>query len=152
MLLAASVCVLLATCAAAQRPLPGPAHLARAAPGGCSVADFGAVPDNKTDNTAAFRAASRAERCSEILVPAGVWLTGPFNLSSHTTLNVVRGATISGSMDSAVYPVVTQQPEDEAYVVSVLCPPALPTVGPPKPAGTQPLVCAPNSRSRATGR
>ena len=105
MLRAASVCVLLAG--------------AR----GCSVADFGAVPDNKTDNTAAFRAASRAERCREILVPAGVWLTGPFNLSSHTTLNVVHGATISGSMDSAMYPVVTQQPEDEAYVC--LCTPCL---------------------------
>jgi hypothetical protein len=41
---------------------------------GCSVADFGAVADNKTDGTKAFRAATKSG-CSEILVPPGVWMT-----------------------------------------------------------------------------
>lgn len=41
---------------------------------GCSVADFGAVADNKTDGTKAFRAATMSG-CSEILVPHGVWMT-----------------------------------------------------------------------------
>jgi polygalacturonase len=41
---------------------------------GCSVADFGAVADNKTDGTKAFRAAAMSG-CSEILVPPGVWMT-----------------------------------------------------------------------------
>ena len=41
---------------------------------GCSVADFGAVADNKTDGTKAFRAAAMSS-CSEILVPPGVWMT-----------------------------------------------------------------------------
>ena len=41
---------------------------------GCSVADFGAVADNKTDCTKAFRAATESG-CSEILVPLGVWMT-----------------------------------------------------------------------------
>jgi polygalacturonase len=42
--------------------------------GGCSVADFGAVADNKTDGTKAFRAAAKSG-CAEILVPPGVWMT-----------------------------------------------------------------------------
>jgi polygalacturonase len=41
---------------------------------GCSVADFGAVADNKTDGTKAFRAAAKSG-CPEILVPPGVWMT-----------------------------------------------------------------------------
>jgi hypothetical protein len=41
---------------------------------GCTVADFGAVADNMTDNSAAFRAATKSG-CSEILVPPGVWMT-----------------------------------------------------------------------------
>ena len=88
--------------------LPAPTLSGR----GCSVADFGAVPDNATDNTHAFRAAA-ASGCSTITVPAGIWMTGPFNLSSHTTLYVE--GTISGSRNPAVYPIVTQQPVDEAY-------------------------------------
>eukprot|EP01052_Picozoa_sp_SAG31_P021723 SAG31_NODE_1695_length_7508_cov_2.975030_1_plen_70_part_00 len=43
-------------------------------PRGCSVADFGAVADNKTDGTKAFRAAAMSD-CSEIFVPRGVWMT-----------------------------------------------------------------------------
>jgi polygalacturonase len=43
------------------------------------------------------------------------WLhgSGPFNLSSNTVLRVE--GTISGSRDPSVYPIVTQQPLDEAY-------------------------------------
>lgn len=40
-------------------------------------------------------------------------MTGPFNLSSNTVLRVE--GTISGSQIPDVYPVVTQQPLDEAY-------------------------------------
>lgn len=79
---------------------------------GCTVADFGAVADNATDNSAAFRAAF-ASSCDEVVVPPGTWMTGPFNLSSHTVLRVL--GTISGSRDPALYPIVTQQPLDEAY-------------------------------------
>eukprot|EP01052_Picozoa_sp_SAG31_P021724 SAG31_NODE_1695_length_7508_cov_2.975030_2_plen_181_part_00 len=39
--------------------------------------------------------------------------SGPFNLSSNTVLRVER--TISGSRDPSLYPIVTQQPLDEAY-------------------------------------
>ena len=80
---------------------------------GCSVAEFGAVPDNTTDNTAAFRKAAAACAGGEMLVPQGVWMTGPFNLTSNTVLRVE--GTISGSQLPANYPLVVQQPLDEAY-------------------------------------
>ncbi len=83
------------------------------APNPCSVAAFGAVPDNQTDNTEAFRNAAKTCAGGELLVPEGTWLTGPFNLSSNTVLRIE--GTISGSQNPDAYPVVTQQPLDEAY-------------------------------------
>lgn len=45
-----------------------------------SVTDFGAVGDNETDNTIAFRAALLAVASGgEVLVPNGVFQTAPFN-------------------------------------------------------------------------
>ena len=88
--------------------------LLAAAARACSVADHGAVPDNRTDNSRAFRNAAIFCAGGEILVPAGTWLTGPFNLSSNTVLRLAPGATISGSRAPEAYPVVTQQPLDEA--------------------------------------
>ena len=79
----------------------------------CSVSDFGAVPDNKTDNSVAFRKAAEACAGGEMLVPPGIWMTGPFNISSNTILRVE--GTISGSQNPSLYPIVTQQPLDEAY-------------------------------------
>ena len=84
---------------------------ARALRSECSVEDFGAVGDNATDNTAAFR--RTASECHKIIVPRGTWITAPFNLSSHTILHVI--GTISGSSNPQLYPIVTQQPLDEAY-------------------------------------
>jgi hypothetical protein len=66
-----------------------------------SVASFGAIGDGRTLNTAAFaRAVARIERRrgarggTLLYVPPGVWLTGPFNLTSHMTLFLARGAVI----------------------------------------------------------
>lgn len=84
----------------------------------CNILKFGAVADNRTDNSEAFRrATSSRSGCREIVIPPGgpAFLTGPFNLSSHTILRVLPGARISGSRDPAVYPIVTQLPVDEAY-------------------------------------
>jgi polygalacturonase len=47
------------------------------------------------------------------LLPCASGGSGPFNLSSNTVLRVE--GTISGSRDPTVYPIVTQQPLDEAY-------------------------------------
>jgi polygalacturonase len=74
------------------------------------VTDFGAVADGTTDATAAFRAAVGA--CARagggrVVVPPGVFLTGPIHLRSHVNLHVSEGATIRFSRDPAAYlPVV----------------------------------------------
>ena len=83
----------------------------------CSIADHGAKPGSS--NTQAFRAASAA--CSGkgvpgqravVLVPAGTWLTGAFNLSSHTELRLARGATIAAvtSVDRTQFPALAPFP------------------------------------------
>ncbi|KAK7269651.1 hypothetical protein RIF29_22385 [Crotalaria pallida] len=65
-----------------------------------SILEFGAVGDGKTLNTVAFQnAVFYAKSFSDkggakLYVPAGRWLTGSFNLTSHLTLFVERGATI----------------------------------------------------------
>ena len=71
------------------------------------VTDFGAVADGTTDATAAFRAAIDA--CARagggrVVVPPGVFLTGPIHLRSNVNLHVSEGATIRFSRDPARLP------------------------------------------------
>jgi polygalacturonase len=74
------------------------------------VTDFGAVAGGTTDATGAFRAA--IEACARagggrVVVPPGVFLTGPIHLLSNVNLHVSEGATIRFSRDPAAYlPVV----------------------------------------------
>ncbi|KAJ0986195.1 hypothetical protein J5N97_004551 [Dioscorea zingiberensis] len=70
-----------------------------------SITDFGGVGDGRTLNTAAFREAIyrighlRRRGGSLLYVPAGVWLTGSFNLTSHMTLYLAKGAVIKATQD-----------------------------------------------------
>lgn len=74
-------------------------------PHSVSILEFGAVGDGKTSNTIAFENAifylkSFADKGgAQLYVPPGRWLTGSFNLTSHLTLFLERGATILGSQD-----------------------------------------------------
>eukprot|EP00850_Spirogloea_muscicola_P017296 SM000147S01115 [mRNA] locus=s147:129660:131978:- [translate_table: standard] len=71
-----------------------------------SLTDFGAVPDGVTPCTAAFVAAIAALAGAgggQLTVPAGSWLTAPFNLTSHMTLFLAAGATILGSQASSLH-------------------------------------------------
>uniref|UniRef100_A0A2N9IB85 Pectate lyase superfamily protein domain-containing protein n=1 Tax=Fagus sylvatica TaxID=28930 RepID=A0A2N9IB85_FAGSY len=69
-------------------------------PHSVSILEFGAVGDGKTLNTVAFQNAifylkSFADKGgAQLYVPTGRWLTGSFNLTSHLTLFLERGATI----------------------------------------------------------
>lgn len=81
----------------------------------CSIAEHGAKPDNQTDNSAVFRAVTSSDACNEVVVPPGIWMTGPFNLTSNTVLTIMPGAVLSGSREPRHYPIVTQLPVDEAY-------------------------------------
>jgi polygalacturonase len=64
------------------------------------LTDFGAVGDGKTLNTDAFRKAVEACRKAgggELVVPAGTFVTGPFELTDHMALVLEKGATVRGS-------------------------------------------------------
>ncbi|KAK3161304.1 hypothetical protein QOZ80_1BG0075430 [Eleusine coracana subsp. coracana] len=81
-----------------------------------SVADFGGAGDGRTLNTEAFaRAVASVERLrapggATLYVPPGVWLTGPFNLTSHMTLFLARGAVIRSTQDTSSWPLIEPLP------------------------------------------
>ncbi|XP_027936724.1 probable polygalacturonase isoform X1 [Vigna unguiculata] len=85
-------------------------------PHSVSILEFGAVGDGKTLNTVAFQnavfyAKSFADKGgAQLFVPSGKWLTGSFNLTSHLTLFLERGATIIASQDYAHWPAVDPLP------------------------------------------
>nr|ACR33948.1 unknown [Zea mays] len=82
-----------------------------------SVASFGARGDGQTLNTGAFaRAVARIARRrgarggTLLYVPPGVWLTGPFNLTSHMTLFLARGAIVRATQDTSSWPLIDPLP------------------------------------------
>lgn len=71
-----------------------------------NIANFGAIADGKTKNTAAF--AATIEACSKagggsVIVPAGTWFTGPIIMRSHVNLHLEKGAVVSFSSDPNDY-------------------------------------------------
>lgn len=85
-------------------------------PHSVSILEFGAVGDGKTLNTVAFQNAvfylkSFADKGgAQLYVPPGRWLTGSFNLTSHLTLFLEKGAVILGSQDPSHWDVVEPLP------------------------------------------
>ncbi|KAG5023834.1 hypothetical protein AAZX31_07G226300 [Glycine max] len=81
-----------------------------------SILEFGAVGDGKTLNTMAFQNAifylkSFADKGgAQLYVPPGTWLTQSFNLTSHLTLFLEKGAVILGSQDPFHWEVVDPLP------------------------------------------
>ena len=74
-----------------------------------SLTDFGAVGDGATLNTAAF--AKAIDACAKsgggrVVVPQGIWLTGPIQFKSNINLHVERGAIIQFSSRVEEYPLV----------------------------------------------
>lgn len=73
------------------------------------ITDFGAVADGLTENTQAF--ANAIENVSQkgggkVIVPRGIWLTGPIVLKSNINLHVEEGALVVFSEDKDKYPLV----------------------------------------------
>lgn len=85
-------------------------------PHSVSILEFGAVGDGKALNTLAFQNAifylkSFADKGgAQLYVPSGKWLTGSFNLTSHLTLFLEKGAVILGSQDIAHWEAVDALP------------------------------------------
>ncbi|KAM0881525.1 hypothetical protein ACQ4PT_032901 [Festuca glaucescens] len=83
-----------------------------------SLTDFGGAGDGTTSNTAAFQKAvahlsqysGEGGGGSMLYVPAGKWLTAPFNLTSHFTLFLHADAVILASQDITEWPVIDPLP------------------------------------------
>ena len=74
-----------------------------------SLKSYGAVADGQTLNTQAFSKAIAAlskKGGGHLVVPRGVWLTGPIVLQSNIDLHLEAGAVIQFSGDESLYPVV----------------------------------------------
>jgi polygalacturonase len=86
-----------------------------------NLADCGGVGDGQTLNTAAFEKAFAAlaeKGGGKLVVPPGIWLTGPIKLRSRTELHVERGALIKFSGDYKLYPLVVINLKGEQEVDS----------------------------------
>ena len=71
-----------------------------------SLTDFGGVGDGVTDNTEAFAKAVAAlakQGGGHLVVPAGVWLTGPVTLKDHMDLHLEKNAMIILTPDRAAH-------------------------------------------------
>lgn len=74
-----------------------------------SITDFGAAGDGKSLNTEAFaRAIDHVARQGggRVVVPRGIWLTGPIVLRDNIALHTQAGALVLFSGDRAHYPLV----------------------------------------------
>ena len=86
------------------------------------LTDFGGVGDGVTLNTAAFAKAlaELAERGGgRLIVPPGIWLTGPIQFRSQTELHLDRGALIKFSGDFKLYPLTLVNLKGEKEVDSL---------------------------------
>ncbi|KAE9448876.1 hypothetical protein C3L33_19229, partial [Rhododendron williamsianum] len=97
------------------RPAPV-SDLPRLRPVTFNLTDFGGVGDGVTLNTEAFQRAILAisklgkKGGGQLNVPAGRWLTAPFNLTSHMTLFLAEDAVILGIDDQKYWPLMPPLP------------------------------------------
>ena len=73
------------------------------------LSDFGGIGDGVASNTNVFSAAIDALASrggGRLIVPAGIWRTGPIELKSHIELYVDKDAVIVFDPDQAEYPII----------------------------------------------
>ena len=74
-----------------------------------SITDFGAVNDGQTLNTKAITDAINEvnkKGGGKIIIPRGLWLTGPIILKSNINLHTEDGALVIFSSDKDLYPLI----------------------------------------------
>ena len=73
-----------------------------------NIVDFGAVGDGAASNTKAFAEAMKAahETGGQVLVPDGIWLTGPIELLSGVELHLSDNALILFDKNPDEYPLI----------------------------------------------
>lgn len=74
-----------------------------------SIVSFGAIPDGSTLNTNAI--AEALSKCAAggggvVIIPRGLWLTGPIALKSNVNLHLERGAILQFTDDLSQYPLM----------------------------------------------
>ncbi|GMH08955.1 hypothetical protein Nepgr_010795 [Nepenthes gracilis] len=81
------------------------------------ITEYGGVGDGVTSNTEAFQSAvdNLSQLAAEdggavLIVPAGRWLTGSFNLTSHFTLYLDEDAVLLASQDESEWPALPPLP------------------------------------------
>lgn len=75
-----------------------------------SLVDYGGIGDGMTLNTQVFSAAiaDLSNRGGgQLIVPEGVWLTGPIVLKSNIDLHIVKNAIVLFSPDKKLYPILS---------------------------------------------
>jgi DNA sulfur modification protein DndE len=86
-----------------------------------SLRQYGAVADGQTLNTDAFQkaiTACAAKGGGTVLVPAGLWLTGPIVLQNNINLHLATGALVQFTADRTKYPLVKTSWEGEDAIRS----------------------------------
>jgi len=74
-----------------------------------SIRDFGAIGDGHTLCTAAIQQAITACAAAgggRVVIPSGIWLTGPIRLESRVELHLESGSLLLFSSDHRLYPVI----------------------------------------------
>lgn len=74
-----------------------------------SIKDFGGIAGGNVKNTEAFKKAIDAlvkKGGGKLVVPRGMWLTGPIVLQSNINLHIEEGAFVVFSKDKSDYPLV----------------------------------------------
>ena len=74
-----------------------------------SLTDFGAIGDGVADNTDAFAQAIgrlSSQGGGHLVVPAGIWKTGPIGMKSDIDLHLERGAVIVFDTNQDLYPII----------------------------------------------
>lgn len=74
-----------------------------------NIKDFGAVNGGYVLNTKAFAdaiAAVSKKGGGKVIIPPGIWLTGPIILKSNLELHAETGALIKFSTDKTLYPII----------------------------------------------
>ena len=72
-----------------------------------SITQFGAVPNSNYINTAAINDAITAAAKAgggEVIIPAGLWVTGPIVLQSNVNLHLAKGALVQFTGNHDAYP------------------------------------------------
>lgn len=86
-----------------------------------NIKDFGAQADGKTLNTQAINDAIKAvheKGGGKVVIPEGLWLTGPIELQSNVNLYTEKNALVLFTDDFQAYPIIKPRSKDWKHAVA----------------------------------